>query len=126
MRLVSIAALAFAVAAASCSSGSRKDASAGDSGNAVDSPDAVDSSDAVDRVDSPDAGDAGADSPTGGIPGHCGDGTVFCNSACGICVLVGGACRIDTCGNGDGGEVCGNGPRCGDGTTCVDFTCVPR
>ena len=123
MRLVSIAALAFAVAAASCSSGSRKDASAGDSGNAVDSPDAVDSSDAV---DSPDAGDAGADSPTGGIPGHCGDGTVFCNSACGICVLVGGACRIDTCGNGDGGEVCGNGPRCGDGTTCVDFTCVPR
>jgi len=123
MRLVSIAALAFAVAAASCSSGSRKDASAGDSGNAVDSPDAVDSSDAV---DSPDAGDAGADSPTGGIPGHCGDGTVFCNSACGICVLVGGACRIDTCGNGDGGEVCGNGPRCGDGTTCVDFTCIPR
>jgi hypothetical protein len=57
-------------------------------------------------------------------PGGCGPGTTFCNSACGICVLVGGACQIDTCGNGDAGEPCG-GPRCGPGTHCAGQTCLP-
>jgi hypothetical protein len=119
--LAAFAAIGLALAMASCSGGSRAKTDAGD-GAAPAGDSGIDSAPGGE----PDAGDAAVDSPTGGIPGHCGDGTVFCNSACGICVLVGGPCRIDTCGNGDGGEACGNGPRCGDGTHCVNFTCVPR
>ena len=57
-------------------------------------------------------------------PGGCGPGTEFCNSACGICIIAGGPCHIDTCGNGDGGEPCAGG-RCGPGTHCVGQICVP-
>jgi hypothetical protein len=72
------------------------------------------------------ATDGGADGDTeaGSNAGGCGAGTEFCNSACGICILVGSACHIDTCGNGDGGQPCGRG-RCGAGTQCVNQVCVP-
>jgi hypothetical protein len=106
VRLAGIAAIGIAFATAGCSGGSGVSAGPGDG--------AVDSS-----------ADVPADDGT--VAGGCGPGTMFCNSACGICVLVGGPCRIDTCGNdGNGGEVCGGGPRCGDGTQCVNATCVPR
>jgi len=113
--VVIAAAIGLSIATGSCSKGSGGTAAdAGDS--AVDSP----------PVGTADAADSRIDSPPDGMAGGCGAGTVFCNSACGICVLVGGPCRIDTCGtDGNGGEPCGNGPRCGDGTRCVNVTCVP-
>ena len=66
----------------------------------------------------------GGDAPADLAPGGCAAGTEFCNSACGICILAGGPCDIDTCGNGDGGEPCAGG-RCGTATQCVGQICVP-
>jgi hypothetical protein len=55
----------------------------------------------------------------------CGAGTTFCNSSCGICLLTGAQCHIDSCGNGNAGEICGS-VRCGTGTHCVGSECLPQ
>jgi hypothetical protein len=66
------------------------------------------------------ASDAGAPIPS------CGPGTEFCNSQCGVCVLKGSECTIDSCPNaGDKLVRCGN-THCGDGTVCVANQCVPK
>lgn len=54
----------------------------------------------------------------------CGAGTRFCNSSCGLCLLPGAACVIDSCTGAV--ESCGIGAKCGTGTTCVDDVCMPK
>lgn len=54
----------------------------------------------------------------------CGAGTRFCNSSCGICLLPGAPCVIDSCSGQV--ESCGAGAKCGTGTKCADDACVPK
>ncbi len=55
---------------------------------------------------------------------ECGEGTVFCNSSCGVCQLPGERCDLQTCSNVV--EACGSGASCGRGTVCSDDICVLR
>jgi len=53
----------------------------------------------------------------------CGAGTMFCNSSCGVCLLPGAPCVMDSCGP----EVTKClGASCGPGTRCDGGRCVPR
>ena len=53
---------------------------------------------------------------------ECGEGTLFCNSSCGVCLLPGSACVKNSCDAN--AKPCGSGARCGLGTRCVDDVCV--
>jgi hypothetical protein len=53
---------------------------------------------------------------------ECGEGTRFCNSSCGVCLLPGSPCVKDSCDATV--KPCGRGARCGSGTRCVDDVCV--
>jgi hypothetical protein len=53
----------------------------------------------------------------------CAPGTEFCNSSCGVCVVPGSACGIDTCDSTV--RSCDGGAGCGRGTHCTAGGCVP-
>ena len=54
----------------------------------------------------------------------CGPGTMFCNSSCGVCLLSGARCVIDSCGPDT--TKCAGNASCGTGTACDGGRCVPK